>query len=167
MAKESDGTTLDTATAAALLMMTPRNLQYLAKDGWVKRAGPGRWPLVGLVQGYVKYLKDETARKTKASADSRVRDARAAEIEMRMAIKTREMIPLDEAVYAADDMAGAFLAAISALPATITRDQRERDRLETICDKVRAGLSSRFAEVGAALRTGKPVDPAEAEDDAG
>lgn len=166
MAKESDGTTLDTATAAALLMMTPRNLQYLAKDGWVKRAGPGRWPLVALVQGYIKALKDETARRTKSAADSRVRDARAAEIEMRMAVKSRDLIPIAEAMYSVDEIAGAFLAAVSALPARITRDQRERARLEQIVDQTRGHLAARFAEIGAALRTGKPVDSASAEDDA-
>lgn len=167
MAEKDQANYLDTQTAAALLMVTPRTIQYLAKDGWIKRAGPGKWPLVALVQGYIKSLKDETARRTKISADSRVRDARAAEIEMRMAVKARELIPLAEAVYAVEEIAGAFLAAVSALPAQITRDQRERARLETILDKTRGVLSARFAAIGAALRTGEPIDTPATEDDAG
>jgi hypothetical protein len=41
--------------------------------------------LVGAVQGYLRYLKGDERRSAKSAADSRVRDARALEIELRIA----------------------------------------------------------------------------------
>lgn len=34
-------------------------MQKLAKDGWFTATARGRYPLVGLVQGYISYLQDE------------------------------------------------------------------------------------------------------------
>lgn len=157
---------IDTPAAAAILKITPRRLQQLAAEGWVKAAARGKWALVPLVHGYIDSLKDENGRRTKSAADSRVRDARATEIERRMAIQDRELIELSEALATVDDITGAFLGAVSGLPAQIAKDQRERERITEICDGVRSRLDRRFSESREALRSGRPADQADDEDDA-
>ena len=62
--------------------------------------------LVGAVQGYLRYLKDDERRSAKSAADSRVRDARALEIELRIAERSRELIPVEDALNDMAELAG-------------------------------------------------------------
>jgi hypothetical protein len=46
------------AVAVSLLMLgAPAELARLAREGWFKPAGPDRWRLVDLVQGYIRHLQ--------------------------------------------------------------------------------------------------------------
>jgi phage terminase Nu1 subunit (DNA packaging protein) len=157
---------VDTQTAAALLKVTPRWIQQLAKDGWIKPAGRGKWPLVGLVQGYIDFLKDENARKTKAAGNSELQRVRAREIELRIAKEDRSVIDLDEAIGAFEILCGEFNSIISGLPARITRNSRERQRIEAICDEERARLSKVLVKACDTARSGESFDPTGGEDDA-
>lgn len=157
---------VSTKVAAEYLALTERRVQQLAAEGWVKPVGRGRWSLVEVIAGYVESIRAENAKKTKSAADSRVRDARAAEIERRMAREDRKIIALDEAMAAFDHATGLYLQSLSGLPARMTRNASERRRLEAICDTERERLSHRFAEGASALRTGVEAAGAEDEDDA-
>lgn len=42
---------------ARLLEVTPRRLNQLANEGRIPRPNNGRYPLVGTVQGYIRFLK--------------------------------------------------------------------------------------------------------------
>ncbi|MER9355542.1 hypothetical protein NKI61_19930 [Mesorhizobium sp. M0514] len=158
--------TIDTATAAKLIQVTPRYVRQLSTQGWFKQVARDRWSLIEVVQGYIACLKDEGRRTSKSAADSRVRDARAAEIERRLARDDRTAIDMGEAVAALDKVTGDFLQSIGGLPARITREPRERQRIEAICDAERLRLSDRFSESAQALRSGLPADQADDEDDA-
>lgn len=158
--------TITTSQAARLLMISDERVRQLTKAGFVPRAARGRYNLVALVQGYIRFLKDDERRSSKSAADSRVRDARAAEIERRMAREDRKIIALDEAMAAFDHATGLYLQSLSGLPARMTRNASERRRLEAICDTERERLSHRFAESASALRTGVEAAGAEDEDDA-
>ena len=71
--------------AARLLMISEERIRQLVKQGYVpKSERRGYVQLVGAVQGYLKYLKEDERRSTRSAADSRVRDARALEIELRI-----------------------------------------------------------------------------------
>src|SRR5256885_531691 len=98
---------ISTAVACQLLMLSRQRLDQLAKDGWIARDAPGHWRLLDLVQGYIRFLRDEGRRTSKSAADSRVRDARAAEIELRNAIRQRELITMAESMMAIDTVCGA------------------------------------------------------------
>lgn len=156
---------IDTNTAAALIKVTPRYVRQLASQGWFKQVARDRWNLIEVVQGYIACLKDEGRRTAKSAADSRVRDARAAEIERRMAREDRTVIDLDEAAATVDRVAGEFLQAVGGLPARITRDPRERQRIEAICDAERLRLTDVFAERALALKSGLSADQTLDEDD--
>ena len=156
---------ISAAKAAKLLDCTTQWLRDLAKKGYVPKATRGQYPMVATVQGNIRWLKEENARKSKSGAEGRVRDARAAEIERRMAREDREIVALDEAIGAFDDATGAYLQALSGLPARITRNQSERRRIEVVCDAERERLSARFEQVASTLRTGRQATDAGEEDD--
>lgn len=46
------------ATIASLLMLTPRRVQQLAKDGVIPKDGHGRYQLAPAVQGYIRFLQE-------------------------------------------------------------------------------------------------------------
>ena len=159
--------TITTGQAARLLMISDERVRQLTKMGYVPKAAKGRYNLVAVVQGYIKYLKDDERRSSKSAAESRVRDARAAEIERRMAREDRKIIALEEAMTAYDFATGLYLQSISGLPARMTRNTSERRRLEAICDTERQRLATRFAEGASSVRTGVEAFDADDEDDAG
>lgn len=153
---------VSSSVGAAFLGVSSRWVQQLATDGWVKPVGRGKWNLAELVQGYAASMKDEDRRSSRQSAENRVREARAAEIERRMAREDRKIIDIDEAFGVLDNVIGQFLQSISGLPAQITRNVGERRRIEAICDAERQRLSTQFAEGLSALETGIPTpDPAD------
>lgn len=164
---EPQAGTISTAQAARLLMVSDERIRQLAKNGHIPKIAKDRFNLIAVVQGYIRFLKDEERRSSKSAADSRVRDARAAEIERRMAREDRDIIMLDEAMAAYDFATGLYLTSISGLPARMTRNASERRRLEAICDGERQRLADRFAEGASALRSGEAAVDADDEDDAG
>lgn len=158
--------TVTTAQAARLLMVSQDWIRQLVRKGYIPKAARDRFNLVALIQGYVRYRDDQAQQASRSAADSRVRDARAAEIERRMAREDRDIIMLEEAMEAYDFATGLYLESVSGLPARMTRNASERRRLQAICDGERQRLADRFAEGASALRTGSPAADADDEDDA-
>ncbi|MER8653444.1 hypothetical protein [Mesorhizobium sp. M0847] len=156
--EKQQANTIDTATAAALIKVTPRYIQKLSGDGWFKPIGRGRWNLIDVVQGYITCLKDDSRQASKSAADSRVRDARAREIEMRIAREERKLIAMEECNGCLDQVVGGFITMLSVLPAQITKDVRERQRIEAIIDAGRQRLSDNFAKLSNNLRSGDEPD---------
>lgn len=151
---------------AAVLNLTPQRIDQLVKEGVIEKSGRGRYPLVGSVHAYIRSLKSAMDGQTKRATSNRAQEARAAEIERRMAREDREIITLAEAVASVDEVAGEYLQSIGSLPARITRDPRERQRIEAICDAERLRLSDRFVKASRDLRSGGSADEADDEDDA-
>ncbi|MCR6673243.1 hypothetical protein [Devosia ginsengisoli] len=147
-------------------MITSRWIRKLQADGYIPRPAPGKVALVAAVQGYIKSLKDEDRRSTKTASDSRVRDARAAEIEMRIAERKRELIPIEDAAAAMDLLAGKTKEEMTGLAARITRDMELRRKIEAevngaqsrIADALRA--SAEFARKGGDLPYSSSADDA-------
>lgn len=157
--------TINTATAAALIKVTPRYVQQLASKGCFRPIARDRWNLVDVVQGYVAWLKDEGRQASKSAAESRVRDARATEIEQRIAREDRKLVTMEEATATLDEIAGSFITLVSRLPHRITRDPRERRRIEAIIDAERLRLSDTFAKTARKLKAGQALVDADDEDD--
>jgi phage terminase Nu1 subunit (DNA packaging protein) len=141
------GTLVTLEVAAQLIMVTPRWIQKLAKEGWIPKAERGKYSLIGVVQGYVNYLKDENRRTSKSAADSRVRDARAREIELRVARQQAELIPYSEHVAILDEILGTIRAAMEGAPARITRDLAVREDLRGVIHETLDKASRRLAQV--------------------
>ena len=87
---------------AELLLTESSRISQLAKEGVFKRIGKGAYDLKESVQAYVRWQRDQQKRQTIISADSRVRDARARDIEARTAQRLGQLVPLalyDEMIH--------------------------------------------------------------------
>lgn len=142
----SDGNFLSAEVAAALIRVTPRRLQQLVAEGWIKKEGRGQYTIRGVVHGYLDFRDSEDRRTAKSASASRVQDARAQEIEIRMAERKRELIPIQEATAALDHVVGTIRSEMTALPAMVTRDI-------TLRRKIEEELDGALSRVAAALRT--------------
>ncbi len=168
--KNSSGQTAGVITAdqaCKLLMLSNERIRQLVKSGYIQQESRGKYNLVGVVQGYIRFLKDEERRSTRVSSESRVRDARAQEIEMRIAEKNRDLVPLEDATAAIDLVVGKVRKEFSGLPARVTRDIPLRRKVEA---EVNGSLERIAKSLGASaefLRTGGELPYSDADNDAG
>lgn len=153
-------------TAAKLLMITQRHLTRLVADGWIKKTD-GKFTVVGTVQGFIHYKNDENRRNSQKSASSKAADARAREIELRIARQERQLIPLEEAVASMNFAVGAMRAELEGSAANITRDRELRNRIQDAHDGILKRASQRVEREAAALRRGSNAAAAVGEDDSG
>ena len=111
-------------TISKLLLLTPRRIQQLVREGVLPRSERGRYELVPVVQAYVGYLKDRTigtevnvisldeARQRKLAAK-----AELAEILLRE--KTNELVSLDLVRMVWEELISTSRARLLSLPAKI------------------------------------------------
>jgi hypothetical protein len=57
MAETETGMVTGAGAVSLLMLGAPAELARLAREGWFKPAGPDRWRLVDLVQGYIRHLQ--------------------------------------------------------------------------------------------------------------
>jgi hypothetical protein len=146
MADEQQAGFITVGVAARLLMISEVRVRRLVDLGHIKRAKKGQYQLVDVVQGYIRFLKDEERRTSKTATASRMQDAKTAEIELRLAEKRRELIPVEDASAVIDIIVGKVRSEFSGLPARVTRDMDLRRRLE---DETNASLNRLAAAVTA------------------
>ena len=201
MAENESGMMTDAQAVLLLAHETPADLFKIERAGWIKRAGPDKWPLGPTVQGharywkwkaktattpelaacwsitkqrvgqlvaegwfkpldgqrgvfdwkdansgYARYLRDEGRRSSKYMAKSRVRDARAEEIMLRVGLKSGDLMEHAEHIAILDEVVGLFRSELSGLPARLTRDLQERGRIEQAVYDILERISARAAE---------------------
>jgi len=54
--------TITIDVAAKVLMVTPEWVRRLTKDGWIAKTDRGRYRVVDVVQGYIRFLKRSASR---------------------------------------------------------------------------------------------------------
>lgn len=140
--------------AATLLMLSTERVRQLIKQGYIERRGVAQCTLVGAVQGYIRFLKDDERRSSKSAGASRVQDARAREIELKIAERDRRVIDVVEHDDFVAEIAGTLRSHLAGIPAKVTRDLVLRRRLEAELDGVLAKIADCIAE-------GPAVTPAE------
>lgn len=136
---------VSTAQAGAFLGITSARIRQLVAEGFIEKTGRDRVPLISAAQGYIKFLKDEERQSTKVASASRVQDARAQEIELRLEERSARLVTSArvEVLALVDEIAGGLKAGLLSLPAKITNDLDLREKLED-------GINGAFRE--AALR---------------
>lgn len=147
---------------ARLLTITDRRVQQLAKEGYIPKPSRGMYSLVGAVQGYIRFLRDE--QRKGSQAENGLKATRQAEIEMRMAEKRRDLVSRSEANAAMDQVVGEINEQFGGFPARVTRDASLRREIEKALDVSINAIADRLAGAQRALATGGADDPAEAED---
>lgn len=123
-------TIVSTAVMCQLLMLSRQRIDQLVRDGYMKRHAPGQFSLVDGVQGYIRFLRDETRRQNVSAADSRVRDARAKDIEVRTLQRLGRLVPLEVYEEMIESVAGVVRSEFAGLAATCSRDLTLRRIIE-------------------------------------
>ena len=119
--------------AAAIFGRTPRWVQALAARGNI-RVGRGLYDLAGLVQAALAEMEGRLEGSARAVAANRASEARAREIELRIAERQRDLIPVEDAKAVVAQIAGLAKAELVGLPARFTRDPETKKRLEVEVD---------------------------------
>lgn len=141
---KAKGQTITVAQAAALLNRSPRWVQNLAKDGFISKASAGRYTVVEVVRGALAYYENLLEKTNKTAAASRATDARTREIELRIAERRGQLMPIEDFRQAIAVISAAMKAELVGFPARVTRDLTERKKLE-------AELDATFDRIAASL----------------
>lgn len=152
--------------ASRLLMITPQWLRRLQADGFVAKGPRGKVLLVAAVQGYIKSLKAEERRSSKHAADSRVRDARAAMIELQMAERKRDLVPIEDATAALDLVVGKVKEEMGGLAARVTRDIGLRRKIEAEINGAQKRIAEGLGTSAEFLRKGGELPYSDTDNDA-
>lgn len=155
--KQSAPGVVTTAQAAKLLMVSEAWIGKLHKMEYVPKVGRGQWNLVAVVQGYIRFLKDEDRRSSKSAAAARGRDVKTELLEMQMREKRRELVPRDDVLLVLDTAASLTQSTLMAVPAKFTRDIRERRRLEKLIADALNRVADGVDKKATALETGGDV----------
>lgn len=158
---------LTTAQAAALLELSPARIGQLIKSGHIEKRGKDQVPLVSAVRGYIRFLKDEERRANKSAAASRVQDARARDIELKIAEKESRLIDMVEHLDLFAEAFGIVKTGLAGVPMRATRDQDLRRKIEAEIDDVLGKAARRFEQGTANLRAAGAAAVAGTTDDAG
>lgn len=153
--------------AAKLLMLSTERLRQLVKAGYIPRTQDKTYPLVGVVQGYIKFLRDEDRRSSKSAADSGLKASRQREIDMRIAEKRRELVPRAEAEAAMDLVVGKINEELHSLPARVSRDPGMRRQIANELSESVNRVAKHLATGQSALAEGSAYAALAAEDEPG
>ncbi len=155
--------------AGALGRMLDVSAQFLGnllRDGHIHRAAQhGHYQLEASVRGYVHFLRENRKTTSKTAAAQRLQEARADEVQLRVAERQRELIPIEDAEAALDHLLGTVRAELAGLPARVTRDLPTRRLIDRGLNDALGRMADAFAASSEAARTGG--DPAEAVADNG
>lgn len=97
------------------------------------------------MKGYLGLLR-ERVRVNTGTANNRLREARAVEIELRTAERLRKLCPIEDFATFIDLICGAFRSELGSLPARVTRDLPMRRVIEREIN----GVLTRVADICAA-----------------
>jgi hypothetical protein len=143
---ENEPGVASTRVACALLMLTQPRLYQLEKAGWFKRLGPNRWRVVDLVQGYIKFLKDEERRTSKTATLGRMQEAKARGLERKNLVAEGRLMETDTVDAIFTEALGWFMSRLDGFPAQITRDLAMRQTMKQGLDAIRTEVADLFAK---------------------
>ena len=145
------GQLISTTVAAQLLMLDPERIRQLSKEGWIEKgpkdnAGGFQFHLLDVVQGYIRFLRDENRKTSRTASETRMRDAKVREVELRTA--QREGLLIDYAEHMADieELCGMMRSEFSGLASRVTRDLQFRNTIETAINDIFAKIADAAAK---------------------
>lgn len=152
--------------AGQLIMVSGERVRQLSKQGFIQKVGHGKFPLVSVVQGYIKFLRDDEKKNSKVAADAKVREMKAKEIEQRIAERNKELVHIDDVNAVVSDFVATVRAEIVGISARITRDPDDRRRCENVINDILNRISERQSQTARALSADGFADEAIADDTA-
>lgn len=143
-----------TDQAAKLLGIGNERVRQLARDGYIERTKPGFFVLVSVVQGYINFRNDTDRRSNKSAAESRLRDVRSREIEIRSAEREGRLIDKQETLDFITEFLGKVRNSLAGIPARVSQNLEERRRVEGVLDQVMAEIADDCETTASALAKG-------------
>ena len=126
-----NATMTDTTTLAQCWGLSATRIAHFVTEGWLHPIGRrGKYKWFDACQGYVRWLKDENRKTSKSASDSRMRDAKAREIEIRTQQRLGRLVPLEVYEEMIDSITGMVRTEFAGLAAACTRDLTMRRIIE-------------------------------------
>lgn len=141
--------------AAALLMRSKERVRQLSAQGYIQKVGRDRYPLVSVVQGYLRFRDDVARRQAESPAESSLKIARAAEIEMRMAERRSQLVERADVDAAMDIMVGVLREEFDGFAANISSDPATRAEIDVHMQYVFNKIDGKVAKEKASLVGGR------------
>lgn len=132
--------------AARLLMLSDERIRQLSAEGYIPKADRNSYPLVGTVQGYIRFLRDEDRRSSKVKADSDLKKARTVQIERWIEREEAKLVPKAEAVAYTEAVVGMLIAGLESLPERDALGAEDRRRFDAAMTVMRSGMAKAIAE---------------------
>ncbi len=145
--------TLTLEQAAALLIRSRTWVTDRIREGYIKRDENGL-SVLAIVRGAMAYYEDLLVKTSKSAAAARVTDARTREIEIRIAERMAELIPLEDAQAVVMELAATVRGELTGFPIAFTRDVAERRKLQTAVDGILRRMADKAKAASAALAIG-------------
>ena len=105
-------------------------------------------------RAFSKYEAGRRQEMTQAGTENRVRDARARDLEIKTQLRTRELIPMPDAVFALDTVVGLTRSMLGGAAARISRDIGIQAKADDVLDHCLNSISEGLRKVVATLRAG-------------
>jgi phage terminase Nu1 subunit (DNA packaging protein) len=108
-----------------LLMLSPRRINQLAKQGVIPKEEEGKYELIGAVQGYISYLKEKASDQVEGvisigEAKQRKLAAEARRAELLYDLESSQVARLNEIKLMWDHLAVAMKTKLLAIPNKVT-----------------------------------------------
>lgn len=139
------------------LEMSRQRVGQLEAEGVFPRLANGRFDLTACRIAYIRWLKDENRRGSKAAGASVFQVARTREIEQRIAREDGKLIPIDEVQAGITDILGTYRAELSGVAAASTRDLDVRAAIESNLNGAIERCRTRFEAMEGDVRAGREV----------
>lgn len=149
--------------AGQLIDKSPAWIRSLISDGYIVKQSDGTILERDVFNGYIRWLTDEARRANKVKAESRVRDARAREIELRIAEREGRLAQVSDLEAVLDEYIGSMRSELSGLPAAVTRDLVLRRTIEQAIDERLHRVADAAEQALALLAPGDTSHPAVAD----
>jgi DNA-directed RNA polymerase sigma subunit (sigma70/sigma32) len=147
--------TITLEQVAMLLQLSKERVRQLVASGHIPKVGRNTYSLVGAVRGYLRLKDEELLRVREAASNNGLRSARQREIELRIAIKERELIEIEEAYQIIAFFIAQLHAEFEGLPRRVTRDRDFKQKIQDEIDAAFTRVAEAAARAGSELSDGE------------
>lgn len=127
---------------ADLVGVDARMVRFYAARDVAVRTDRGQYNLRQSIRNLISEARRTGEPNENRKAEARLKEARAREVELRIAERNRELIPMTDALEVVDGLMGLIRDELATLPARLTRNVDERAKIEAEID----AMLHRFAD---------------------
>jgi phage terminase Nu1 subunit (DNA packaging protein) len=158
-------------TIAKLLDLTPARVTQLVKEGIIPRKERGRYELVPVVRGYIKYLRERGVRSDVSGDDynthrTRLIKTKADLAELEKAQIEEKLIPADDVEKAWSDVSQNMRQKLLSLPQRISPEIYAAEKLVEVKAILKEGIYDALEEIAnVEVKVTEPLRSSESDED--